>query len=307
MPDDIEKSEEKKLLNILKTNSSYLRMPALKKLIKIYKKKPEDMFIYSFFENHNYADQENTNFVLECLFEFFDQISYQSRVEKIYNNEKIMKRFMLLVKSTYAQTITLVILAQIFHGRQCKTQWVENIVEVFCTTKRKIIEGLAGRVIIMVAKSKYPFSYDMICVIKRKIDRFMCNCSTVCGTECTLAEISRVLCASKDATVDEYVTVLSNGDICTLFTLIHHEFLQKHCKEIESKIDLFTGAYYKLLQSHKINSAAVMEHMLFLIEVSELFARKLAEGPVLDLLYRIVDTDDTELSYLATKIIAKIL
>jgi len=301
-----ENGEEEKLLSILKTNSSYLQMPALRKLIRIYKKKPEDTFIYNFLENHNYNDHESTNFVLECLFDFFDQrISHQSRAEKIYNNEKIMENLTSLIKSSYAQTNALIVLVQILQGRPCKVQWIEDIVEVFCATKRNIIENLTGKIIVRLMKSNYSFSYDMLNLIQRKLDRQASSSNA--ETSHVINQIRLLLGTTTIVTVNEYLDLLSKDSTYGLLKFINRDFIQSHIGEIEEKADVITRLYTDMLQLPQCNKAAAMKHVLLLLDNSEVLGKKLGESAALEILYEMADCKDGELSYLSTKIITRIL
>ncbi|ELA41202.1 uncharacterized protein VICG_01801 [Vittaforma corneae ATCC 50505] len=318
---DYEQQEEERLLNILKTSDSHLQLTAFKRLVKIYKRRPESEHIYSFLENHNFNDHETVNFLLECLFEFFgygessndgtkERCSTIMRIEKIYQNEKIMQSLVSLAKCAHAQTNALVVLVQILQIKPCREQWVDDIVGVFYSTRRRSIENLTGKIILLLIRSDHRFSYLSFSLIQHKLsshvfDEDFTSAENVDGL--IFREIKRSWEEDQEFGVVQYMDLLKNNDLCFLVRFANQKFIKEHTSEIDERIDDISESYLNAIQSCEGNKMVILEHMSLLLDHSELFVMQLTKSRFLDVLYGLTDSENKDLAYLSTKIISKIL
>lgn len=318
--DDYEQREEERLLGILETRDSHLQLTAFKRLVKIYKTKPESELIYNFLENHNFNNHETVNFLLECFFEFLDHrehsgrtrgtCSNNQRIEKIYQNEKIMQSLMSLIKCAHAQTNLLIILIQVLQVKPCREQWIDDIVEVFYSTRRESIEDLAGKVLIILMKSNHRFSYSSANLIQRKLSRYDLGKDAIPASgsdKSILREVKRVWEERKGFGVEQYIDLLASNDQYLLARFANQVFIKEHAAEIDERIDDISELYLNAVQAAGDSKIATLEHMSHLLDYSELFAKKLAKGKFLDALYDLADGEDKDLAYYSAKIISRVL
>lgn len=306
--DEFEQREEGKLLCILETSSSNLQLKALKRLIKIYRKRPENESIYKFMESHQYSDSESTNFLLECLIELLDcdeagSLSSQ-RIERIYQNETIIEALVSLTKYENTQTNALILLSQILQNKPCKEKWIDGIVGIFCHTKRRSIENLAGKILIAFIKFNCSFSYSSFIQIRQKLARILPDGEF---PDSVLLDLKNVWEEHRHCKVENYVNVLEKKDLYMLFKTADQKFIKENIAEIDEKVSVISRLYTDAIISATDDKAGILEHLLMLLESSQFLAEEIYRSDHLDVLYDLIDDEDKDVVYLATKIISKIL
>lgn len=300
-----ELKEEEKLLNILKSTDSNLKPMAFKRLSKIYRKKYENEFIYSFLENYNFNDIEDSFLILEGIFELFDSPINNDilnmRINRIYSNNKIMDSILLMLKYTNLQISALMILFQIFQGNPCRDYWANYVVDIFYNTKRETIEQLSGRIVLLLIKSEHTFTHSSFNKINSKVNKISTESSLI------LREIKRIWQECDNFTVDRYIELLKNKELYFIVRFGNQKFIKNNITEIEMKIKEISGIFIDLLRDEECRKAMILESILILLEISKRIQNELLNLNILESLYEFTESEDEDVAYLSIKTISRIL
>lgn len=299
---DSEKNEELRLLNILMSVDSELQLYAFKRLVRIYKHAPENESIYNFLAEYEYDDYEKTNFLLELLFELINNPENGlKRIDKIYENKRIEKKFLRILENEKTQTSILVLLSLIFQTKPCNNEFSRCIVEVFCRTNRELVERLSGRIVLNLINSDFVFELNLIKHLQLKLHASMYEVTPI------VFEIKKAWLKVNGLSVSQYILFVEKCDLAQLFRLVNQDFLLDNQKEIEEQSIKIAQAYIIAIKKWECAKPMLLEHFLLVVEHCSTMREELKDSETIEFLYTLSESNCKDTSYIATKILSKAL
>lgn len=293
--------DEKKLLNILSSVDSTLCISAFKRLVRIYKKTPENEIIYKYLEEFPYEPNESTKYLIECITEFVDNEDHLvrfSRSMKLYNS--IIEKILFLIKYENIQISAFVLLSRILHIKPCKDEWIRHIVDVFYTAKKSSVERMACKILISSISLNDNIDIDSIQKITLKIQ--MDN-----RQQNDLYKIlNSLLYNNQKCNIKDYIFFLKNKDIVSLFRYSNIKFIEENIEEIDKRIEIISTFYIEAIEGSAENRSIFLEHLLIVFSFSTLIREEFRKSKYLDVLCNISEEEDAS-GYISIKLLDIIL
>lgn len=293
--------EETKLINILASTDSALCLSAFRRLVRIYKKIPENEIIYKYLEEFSYCPDESTVYLIECITEFVDNDSHLvrfSRSMNIYN--RIIGKLIHLIKYESIQISLFVLLSRILHIKPCKDEWMEAVVDVFCTAKKSSVERMACKILISSISLNDKIDFISFKKVTSKIQMNNREQSDL------FVMLNDLIYKNQRHTVDEYISFLRERDIMSLFRYSNMKFIQENIEEIDKEIEYISILYMEAIGESKEKRCAFLEHLFLLFSFSKAICKEFRRRRFVDILCAISEHEDAT-GYIAIKILDVIL
>lgn len=323
--------EEEKLLKILMCTNSDIRVAAFKRLVIIYKSRPESDQIYCFIEELNNFEPEQKSIILDYVFEFILEIKIiDVRVNKILSNSRIMNNLLSFMDEPLLHHSLVLVLSVVFDtlflgkirqqaidcNNLTKTRnialteqslfdehhmfkWANKLINVVLITDNRFVQERCFKLVFLFIE--YGFWPSMV-----EIRRFR----SIVELGCLDGSIGyNILPVSGRYTFQDYLEDLKHPNFENIERTMAKTFIAEN-------VDQFLIYFVELKQLYKESLVSaqntntlrfLLEQILLLIQIKQVFAIHLGSNDFVEIFLELIEIDNEDTQYLLTNILNSIM
>lgn len=316
----LEKIEEKKLLNVL-SNSNYVhKVGAFIRLVRIYKREPENSSIYNFLENFEYSNDDRTNILLDAIYNFLISEGsaqrgiqvWDSRIEQIYKNDKIMNNLIKICRLDSVQTNLFVLLSVLLGSNTCKPEWLESIIDAFCCTNRFIILRLSSKIIAFSLEKNVNVDLNSLIMLRNRVmdyETLLIKEQSKSSDGMTRKNIQRLsnIFRKRSLSFESYFNYLKRDQIEKIILFANTIFLSSIKEDLEKRVVEISNLINMAIKSNSHNTKLFLKHFVDLLDCCPNLRCGGNQIISYERLFELGEGDDEETAYLATSILSKMI